>query len=248
MTRSAFKGTLEIDNGYGAASIQGIRVGLDIRDAEGNPANDRFGITNPILHGLTGVHGSGVLGPNGRGTAQWTLMATRDAAPIAPTVYAVGGTLRYIDPEGREIVAPLYPATITVYPDALLTLDYFQQRDVIGDDPFTAPVEPSEPFTLGLRVSNIGRGEARNLRITSAQPRIIENEKGLLIDFQILGIQVGNQPVSPSLMGSFGNLASGETKVARWLLTSSLMGRFTDYSATFEHVTGLGTTTSMISR
>jgi len=37
------------------------------------------------------------------------------------------------------------------------------------------------------------------VRITSAQPQIVDNERGLLIDFNILATQVGNQSLLPSL-------------------------------------------------
>ncbi|MCY2986427.1 MAG: FG-GAP-like repeat-containing protein [Planctomycetota bacterium] len=241
MTRAAFLGTLEIDNGNQSASLQGIQVSLDIRDEQGNPANDRFAITGPELSGLTGVDGFGVVGPGGHGVAEYTFIPNREAAPDAPTVYRIGGTLRYRSPEtGQEVIAPLLPSTITVYPDANLKLNYFLQRDVIGDDPFTPETEPSEPFTLGLIVSNTGHGAANNFTITSGQPKIVENQKGLLVDFLIVGAQVGDAPIQPSLTVDLGNIDPGQSQAARWLLTSTLQGRFVEYAASFEHVNGLG--------
>lgn len=71
------------------------------------------------------------------------------------------------------------PDVITVKPLPQLTLDYFLQQDVIGDDPLTPEVEAVEPFTLGVRVKNNGLAVARNLKIDSAQPRIIDNQQGL---------------------------------------------------------------------
>ena len=127
-------------------------------------------------------------------------------------------------------------AEITVYPEAQLNLDYFWQRDVYSDDPFTDVVEPAEPFALGLQVVNVGKGGAGNLTITSAQPEIIENEKGLLIDFKIIGSQVGADPGTNSLTVALGNIAPGETKTAQWDMISSLQGKFKEFSATFEHL------------
>ncbi len=74
--------------------------------------------------------------------------------------------------------------------------NYFFQRDVLSDDPFTEEVEPSVPFNLAAMVQNIGPGEANNVSIKSAQPKIIENEKGLLIDFQIIASEVDGQNMS----------------------------------------------------
>jgi hypothetical protein len=239
MTRTAFAGTLEITNGRTDSAISGLRVTIDIKDTEGNDANSKLFHRPPTLTNLNAVDGTGTLAANTTGTARYTFIPTREAAPDGPVRYRIGGTIRYIE-EGQEVTVPLLPATILVMPDARLTLKYFQQRDVIGDDPFTDPVEPSEPFSLGLLALNNGKGTARNFRITSAQPKIVENEKGLLIDFVITGTQVGNNPVAPSLTANLGNIDPGKAEVARWMMTSTLQGKFVEYKATFEHSDDLG--------
>ena len=76
---------------------------------------------------------------------------------------------------------------------------YFQHRDVYADDPFTLQVEPSEPFALGLIVKNVGAGSAHNFKITSGQPQIVDDQKGLLINFSIIGTKIGDQVIRPSL-------------------------------------------------
>jgi len=238
MTRTAFLGTLEVDND-GSDAITGIRVTLDVRDSSGNSVNERFAFRPPELMGLSDVDGGGMIAAGGTGSAQYTFIPTRDAAPTAPTIYQVGGTLRYIE-NGQEVVVPLLSSTITVMPDARLELKYFQQRDVYSDDPFTPETEPAEPFALGLLVKNSGAGPAKNFRITSAQPKIIENEKGLLIDFKIIGTQVGTQALAPTLTANLGTIPAGGSKVAQWLFTSTLQGKFTEYLARFEHVDSLG--------
>ena len=139
------------------------------------------------------------------------------------------------------MTVPLFPAVITVLPQAELKLNYFLQRDVIGDDPFTPQVEPSEPFALGLIVSNVGEGVAQNVSITSSQPKIIENEKGLLIDFKMIGTTVGTNSVTPSLTVNLGNIGPGTSQTATFLMTSSLQGKFVDYSATFNTTTAWAT-------
>lgn len=91
-----------------------------------------------------------------------------------------------------------------------------------------------------MLIRNEGKGTAKNLHINSAQPKIIDNEKGLLIDFNIIGTQIGSESITPSLNVDFGNIVAGETVVADWLFKSSLQGRFTEYNATFEHINDLG--------
>ena len=97
-------------------------------------------------------------------------------------------------------------------------------------------------------MTNVGGGTANNLSITTAQPQIVQNEKGLLDTFQIVGTQVGNQQETPSLTVDFGDIAPGQTADASFLLESSLEGAFDNFTATFSHSDALGgTETSLIS-
>jgi len=239
LTRSAFQATLEISNAPEGVVLENLQVTLDIRNLEQEPSNDLFGILGPEVTGTSDVDGTGFIDPGTSATAQWTIIPTRDAAPVTPTRYFVGGTLSYTEGD-TDVNIPLYPAHIWVKPDPLLVLHYFLVRDVFSDDPRTPQIEPTEPFPLGLIMINEGRGTANKVRITSSQPEIIENEKGLLIDFTIIGSQVNTDQVSPSLKVDLGDIGPGQTGVAQWLLTCSLQGTFIEYEATFEHVDGLG--------
>ena len=238
LTRNAFKGTLILENNSGA-ELTGIQLDLDFRDASNQSASGLFAVRGPTLSGLTGVTGSGLLANNASGAAEYVFIPTLDAAPLSPTSYYIGGTLKYVE-DGRQVTIQLLPGSITVLPEARLTLNYFQQRDVYSDDPFTPELEPAEPFALGLRIRNSGAGVARNFRISSAAPRIIENEKGLSIDFQLLGARVDNEPLNPSFNLNIGSIDSGKSKIVIWDMTSSLQGKFIDYRASFEHMDALG--------
>jgi len=248
LTRQAFLGTLEVTNNNAESALENVTVALDIQDENGNSTNDRFFVRGPELSGLAGAAGNGTLAPGATGRLQFTFIPKNTAAPNAPAVYRFAGTLHFND-GGQPVALPLLGSPVTVFPDARLTLKYFQQRDVFSDDPFTELVEPSEPFSLGLLVTNTGGGIAKDFSITSAQPKIIENEKGLLIDFRIVGTQVGNQTRDPSLTVNLGDLDPGETQVAQFILESSLQGKFIDYEASFEHANELGgAETSLIER
>ena len=120
--------------------------------------------------------------------------------------------------------------------------------DVIGEIPSRPKSSPASRPSLGLLVTNVGGGTANNLSITTAQPQIVQNAKGLLDTFQIIGTQVGNQQETPSLTVDFGDIAPGQTADATFLLASSLQGVFDDFTATFSHSDALGgTETSLIS-
>lgn len=238
LAREAFEAALEIVNNQNE-SLNDVRVDLEIKNAAGESVNDRFGIRDPALNGISAVDGTGTVNLGTTASAAWILIPTRDAAGAEPIVYTVGGTLTYRQ-EDLELVVPLLPVPITVHPVPNLLVDYFWQRDVFSDDPFTDEIEPTIPFSLGVLVRNTGQGEARNFRIVSSQPEIIENEKGLLIDFEIIATEMNGRTLTPSLTADFGTIPSGGLGIARWLLTSTLQGLFIDYSASFEHIDSLG--------
>jgi len=62
------------------------------------------------------------------------------------------------------------------------------------------------PYSLGVRVKNGGAGVARKLKIDSAQPKIVNNQQGLLIGFNIQSTEVNGSRVSNSLLADFGNI------------------------------------------
>jgi len=242
MARNAFDATLELINRDPANGLSDIGVTVQVFDVEGNDVTDRFGQRPPSVTGLGAVDGTGALAANSSGRASFILVPTSEAAPEGPTVYFVGGSLGYTL-EGRRVLIPLTAAPITVYPDPRLRIKYFHERDVFADDPFTRDIiEPSLPYNLAVMVQNRGKGEAKKVRIISGQPQIIENDRGLLIDFEIIGTEVAGQAVSPSLTADFGLIPPGGIAIGRWLMKSTLQGLFIDYKATFEHLDSLGKT------
>ncbi len=238
ISRDAFKATLEVVNDSGSL-LNNVSVDVVVQDATGADSTVLFGLRPPQLSGISAVNGSGIIAPASTGKAEWIIVPTSDAAPNEPVEYWVSGTLRYLQ-DGLEVRVPLAPAPITVYPNPRLFVKYFHERDVYSDDPFTDTVEPSVPFNLAVMVENRGKGDARNMRITSAQPEIVENERGLLIDFQIIATEVAGKNLTPSLTADFGTITNGQIAVGRWLLTSTLQGLFIDYKASFEHLDSLG--------
>ncbi len=245
VTRKAIGATLELINESEDTELRDVGVTINIYDAAGNLANDRFIILAPELTRLTPTETTSPdrfvfggmalkLAPATTGSARWVILPRDEAAPDSVQQYFVGGVLAYTA-GGVPGTAELAPGQVRVYPNAKLDLKYFHQRDVFSDDPFTDAIEPSLPFTLGVMVHNKGKGVARNMHITSAQPKIVENVKGLLIDFSIIATEVAGKSLTPSLTAEFGDIQPGDTAIGRWLLKSSLQGLFIDYKATLEH-------------
>jgi hypothetical protein len=238
VSRSAFRATLTLKN-ESAGPVTSILAAPDIRDPQGAAANARFGIAAPELSGMTAVDGTGTLAPGAEGRATWLIVPRDDAAPTVPLVYGFGGTLQYVS-NGNILTIPLESVRLTVLPNPRLQPKYFWEKYVYSDDPFTSIVEPSRPFTVALMMSNVGAGSARNMRITTAQPRIVRNDDELVIAFQLLDTRVDNQTLTPSLTVDLGDIGPGQSRIARYRMTSTLQGKFISYSATYQHLTDLG--------
>ena len=242
VTREAFLAKLEIENKENLP-LEQIELEIVIVDStNGNVATSLFSISNETLSGSLVKDGSKwLLGSGMSGQVEWLIAPYSEAAPHSDKEYDIRGTLRYVL-DMEDITIPLLPTLITVKPDPSLIVHYFWEKKVIADDPFTDEREPSVPFTLGVAIRNKGAGVATDLRITSGQPEIIENEKGLLVNFMIIGANIGIGNITPSLTVTFGDLLPNTTTVARWFMISSLQGEFKNYSAVFENKNPLGDT------
>ena len=243
MTREAFNGTLQIFNGHESIPMQDIFVDFRIEDQQGNDCTNLFQINTFSLDQITGISGNGSLPAQANGTATVQFIPTKNAAPTEPKVYSFGGSFSFIDPfTGEGLTYPLYPVDITVNPSPDLYVDYFMQRDILGDDALTLDVvEPSVPAELGVIINNKGAGMAKNVLLETAEPQIIDNEHGLAIDFAMYGASFNGSPRQLGLMEiPFGNIGSGQTAVGEWLFTSSLLGHFVSYEAHVIHNSSYG--------
>ena len=248
LTRQAFRGTLTVSNGNEEAAMTDVKLKLTVTDEEGNVATaHEFQINNESLEGFTGeLDGEWELAAGGKGTATILFIPTKYAAPTSDCLYSFGGSLSYLDPNsGLTVTRDLDPVTLTVKPSPNLDLTYFMQRDIYGDDPLTKNVvEPIVPAEFALLINNVGYGDATNVRMTTEQPKIIENEKGLLIDFELLSSQVngGDKTLAlgSSVPADFGTIPAQSTSYAQWWFTSTLLGHFLDYDVQATHLTSYG--------
>ena len=244
LTRQGFLGTLTVKNNHETNPIEDFQLHLEVRDPDGNLAGaDKMEIHTESLNGFTGDMQLGSnwrLASGATGVATVMYIPTDKAAPEHDLDYTFGGTVTFVDPySGLTVSRELTPKTLTVRPAPQLYLDYFMQRDVLGDDPLTADVvEPSFPAEFALLINNRGAGDANNVKITTAQPQITENEKGLLIDFALLNGNDASLAMSDEYVNDFGTIAAGDHALAQWYLVSSLLGHFTSYNVEVNHVTG----------
>lgn len=249
MTRQAFRGTLTVFNGNEDTPMTDVRLTLTVKDESGNVATSHEFQINPET--LTGFEGDLNL------TDGWTLDAqqtgvvtimfipTKYAAPTVERQYSFGGTLSYVDPfTGLTVTRDLFPVTLTVKPSPNLDLTYFMQRDIKGDDPLTEEIEPCEEAEFSLLINNIGYGDAQDVKMFTEQPKIVDNEKGLMIDFELMSSQLNGGEKTLALGGSvatdFGTIPAKSTSYAQWWIKSSLLGHFTEYNVEATHVTSYG--------
>lgn len=247
MTRQAFLGTLSVFNGHETEPMTDIKLDLKVTNPDGDLATSHEFQINPttldVFTGNMNFTDGWKLAANSTGTATITFIPTKYAAPSEPTEYSFGGTLSYTNPyTGATVTRELYPVTLTVKPSPELDLTYFMQRDILGDNALTPDVqEACVPAEFALLINNKGNGEATNVNILTNQPKIVDNEKGLLVKFEILSSTVNGKDKTLALGGSvasnFGNIPSKKQAYAQWELKCDLLGHFSSYDVSATHVT-----------
>ena len=245
--RQAFDARMVIRNGLTESDLDAVNVELLFMDKNGSPVTATQNASNEEalffyrVESLSGIDDvdDGCVGSGTAAEMHWLIIPTAGAGGEEGELYYVGAKVAYtLNGQANEV--EVTPDFIVVKPQPMLTLDYFLPSEVYADDAFTPEVEVPVPFTLGVRVSNTGAGAAHKMKIDSAQPRIVENEQGLLIDFEILGGYVSDEPAGKSLLLGFGDIAPRSSKMGRWIMQTSLSGRFTEFNASFSHADELG--------
>lgn len=249
MTRQAFRGTLTVFNGNESTAMKDVKLALTVKDEKGNVATSHeFQINPESLKGFNGklsLDEGWTLDAQQTGVATILFIPTKYAAPMVSKYYAFGGSLSYVDPfTGLSVKRDLAPVTLTVKPSPNLDLTYFMQRDIKGDNPLTEKTEPSEEAEFSLLINNTGYGDATDVRMYTDQPQIIDNEKGLNIDFELMSSQLNGTEKTLALGGTveteFGTIPAKSTAYAQWWIKSSLLGHFTKYNVEATHVTSYG--------
>ena len=250
LERQAFDAHMRITNGTTHLALEDVGVTVTFTDEAGNPVlatsdpNDTsasFFLRVDTLNQISAVDGTGSVAPSTSADVHWLIIPAPGAAKGAPqgTLYRVGATLTY-RLGGKPELTVVSPDWIYVKPMPELALDYFLPGDVYGDDAFTPEIESPIPFGLGVRVTNRGQGFARRVRIESSQPKITDNEQGLMVGFRIEASEVNGSPTPKSLLASFGDIGPQMGGIARWIMTTPLSGRFTELAASYTHSDELG--------
>ena len=240
LERDAFDAELILRNTSGAA-LEAILVTLEFESVEGDDATAQFFVTVPTIAGVGSIDGNGNILPGDTARVNWLLIPAQGAGGADPggLGYRARAHIEYVF-GGNQLSVTSTWADFTVFPQPYLDLVYALPRHVRSDDPFTPQTEPPVPFDLGVHIHNKGGGAARQLAIVSAQPRIVQNDLGLLIDFETTGSEIAGVPGPGSLSISFGDLAPGACTSGAWIMRTTLSGWFVEMSAGYTHSEALG--------
>ena len=241
LERQGFDAQLELKNMLPDYDMRNMSVQVNFTDEEGNRVDDLFFTTVLSSGGLRNLE-NGDLYAGNEADIRWLFVPVPGAGgnESSGRGYIVNAYIEYYV-KNVKFSFETYPAPITVFPMPILTLDYMLPKEVIGDDPSTMDtVEPAEPFMWGVRVQNIGHGDANEFSIDTAQPKIISATAGTFVDFQLLGTFVNGEQVDGTLQVDFGTLGANSSATAGWLMACSLSGNFTNYTASFTHAAAYG--------
>ena len=250
LERQGFEAHMRVSNGFTDRSMEDVDVDVYFQNENGetvsassDPDDDQalFFIQVDRMTGIDDIDGAGIVEPSGTADIYWLIVPAPGASNGNPQgdLYYVGASMRYAM-AGDEQDFEIAPDFIFVKPMPELVLDYFLTREVYGDDAFTAEIEPSIPFTLGVMARNDGAGTAKEFVIDSVQPEIVENEQGLLIGFAIEETYANGVPARTALRAELGDIGPGAAAVARWIMTCSLSGEFVELAVNWSHADELG--------
>ena len=250
LEREGFDASMKIVNGFEGVALSNVNITLLFADADGisvsattNAAstNEMFFYRVSAMSGIDDV-ANGIVTGGSEAEIHWLIIPASGAggSNAVGSTYYIGATLNY-SVGGEFKTVDVAPDMITVKPMPQLALDYFLPRQVYGADPFGTNLnETPIPFPVGLRIRNIGCGPAKNVRIDSGQPEIVENDLGLLVGFAIQASEVDGLGVAKSLLLNFGDLEPGDSSMGHWVMTVSLSGTFRNFEADITHSDELG--------
>jgi sugar lactone lactonase YvrE len=242
LEREAFDAKLALSNNYSDQSLENLKISVVFKDAYGNSADGKFFVKVSTLQSISGgVGGAGTIPANTQGVINWLIIPSTGAGGVLLTgeKYSVSAAINYTATGVAKIINT-FSDTITIKPQPAIKLEYLLPFEVFGDEPLTPALEPIEPFALAVRVTNVGYGTAKDFKIDSGQPEIVDNDQGLAMDFKLLGTYVGNNAIPNSLLIPFGDIASGAVSNGSWIMSTTLSGKFKKFDAMFSHAAELG--------
>ena len=225
LEREVFKASLDMT--ALVAAMNNVKVDILIRDKDNLVLKNE--LFNPVVtatKGISSLNGDGTIPQSKEASAEWAILPLPTAGGDVPegTGYQVGARISFtVNGVNKSYDTAFVP--ITVLPEPSLVLDYYVK----------SAVDAAEPFQITAKVTNNGKGSARNFRIASAQPVIMENKTGRQASFEIIGAGLESEFNDGKTEIVFGDIPPGGVISGSWTMTSSLRGDFTDFKAQLTH-------------
>ncbi|HEX9676450.1 MAG TPA: Ig-like domain-containing protein, partial [Anaerolineales bacterium] len=219
----SFKADLDITNTSGSP-IENVSVHIRLTDQGGADKSWGFDLIpdTPTALGTIGV---------GAGKSQTWFIQPMGLGVGSPDgeVFLASAAITYTH-QGVTSTVETVPERITVYPAPDLVISY----------QLPLPTIPCNVFPLKVTIHNRGEGPARNLRFSTAQPRLVDPSSGLPITFKITGTTLNGEDMENALNLSLGDLPAGGSAVIVWTLESSIPGRFVEFTSDYRQSNFLG--------
>ena len=240
MSREGFEGTLTLTN-EAATEMTDITFTATVLNSAGEDVSDLFEIVYNGADGFSITQDGDLtqygLGNMGTGTFTVLYVPGRYTAMEGPEDYQFTGTISYTDSLVGDVSIDLTPITLTVNPSPSLQLHYFVERDVYADDPFTDAIEKSVPAEISVLVVNAGKGDARNFSLSGLTPEIVDNFKGLLLNYTMTDAAMNGVKNDNGIVDvNFGTVSANSSAVAQWWYKTNIQGHYSDYSVDFRQM------------
>jgi hypothetical protein len=166
LERQAFDARLVLKNNQSDKALQDLRIDIIVNDSTGTNAGQLFFVKVISIENTSSVGGTGTVDPSTSAVVHWQIIPSPGSGGTNPlgVKYGVKANISYrIDADTFTLTT--FESNLTVKPQPLLKLEYVLPFEVFGDEPLTdTKIEPIEPFPLGVRITNIGFGPAKNLQ------------------------------------------------------------------------------------
>ena len=141
-----------------------------------------------------------------KGGLQWIVTPQLEAAGPNGTTYIFGGTMTY-HVLGAINTVDLSQTLVTIKPGPSLQVHYFWEKHVQGEHA-KGEKENALPFCFAVAIRNSGAQTAEKLRVVSPQLEVIEEEKGTLTNYRVIGSMLGKEDRDHSLEVRYSRLLS----------------------------------------
>lgn len=198
-------------------------------------STDVFTVKEGEYTGFTKTAEGYTLAGNTTGTLRLYFTPKDEAAAKELNTYRVSGYLSYIDRQTKiSNAASLTQTKMVVKQVGKIEVVVFMQQNFLADDPATVAVETQEPTELTVMVSNTGRANVTNVKVTASDPVVKSNVNGELLSYELVYSEQVDDHLrqAPSEVPfteiTIDTIAPGATSLRRFFYTTAETGHLND--------------------